>query len=213
MAAKKTTRRLSVTWRPQAAAPCAIWLAPYSESTTTAANAPLPLPPLPSLSLAASSPAPPTAALVPRVPLSQRPPPPRPPCTWWATSERRWRAGASLQPTGRPPGDSHGSRSLCWRRVYVTVTFPYGAAHGCRRLPLLEAGAGGFLASPASRGVGLPSRHLGGSMRAAWGRSERAPPPPGLESAPRGPLQPLSSSSGAAVIVLATVLGRGNERF
>ena len=103
-----------------------------------------------------------------------------PSCTWWATSEHRWRAGASLQPTGRPPGDSHGSRSLCWRRVYVTVTFPYGAAHGCRRLPLLEAGAGGFLASPASRGVGIPSRHLGGSMRAALGRSERAPPPPGL---------------------------------
>ena len=111
-------------------------------------------------------------------------------CSWWATSERRCRSEASPQPTRRPPARSRRSRSLCRARVYVTVTLPYGAARSSRWLPLLEAAGGGFLASPAARGVGLPSRHLEGSGRPVWGRSEGAQPPPAREFGAQPPSSP-----------------------
>ena len=111
-------------------------------------------------------------------------------CSWWVTSERRCRSEASPQPTRRPPARSRRSRPLCRGRAYVTVTLPYGAARSSHRLPLLEAAGGGFLASPASRGVGLPSRHLEGSGRPVWGRSEGAQPPPAREFVAQPPSSP-----------------------
>ena len=111
-------------------------------------------------------------------------------CSWWATSERRCRSEASPQPTRRPRTRSRCSRPLCCGRAYVTVTLPYGAARSSHRLPLLEAAGGGFLASPASRGVGLPSRHLEGSGRPVWGRSEGAQPPPAREFGAQPPSSP-----------------------
>ena len=111
-------------------------------------------------------------------------------CSWWATSERCCRSEAPPQPTRRPPARSRRSRPLCCGRAYVTVTCPYGAARSSRRLPLLEAAGGGFLASPASRGVGLPSRHLEGSGRPVWGRSEGAQPPPAREFGAQPPSSP-----------------------
>ena len=111
-------------------------------------------------------------------------------CSWWATSERCCRSEASPQPTRRPPARSRRSRPLCRGRACVTVTLPYGAAGSSRRLPLLEAAGGGFLASPAARGVGLPSRHLEGSGRPVWGRSEGGQPPPAREFGAQPPSSP-----------------------
>ena len=74
--------------------------------------------------------------------------------------------------------------------IFVADVMARRAPLGCRLLPLLEAAGGGFLAYPASRGVGLPSRHLGGSVRAAWDRSEGAQPPPSLDSRAQMPSTP-----------------------
>ena len=144
-------------------------------------------------------------------------------CSWWATSERRCRSEASPQPTRRPPARSRRSRPLCRGRAYVTVTLPYGAARSSRWLPLLEAAGGGFLASPASRGVGLPSRHLEGSGRPVWGRSEGAQPPPARESGAQPPSSPIPDrlrvlferrfrALGRYVTVVVAVSRRANAR-
>ena len=144
-------------------------------------------------------------------------------CSWWATSERCCRSEASPQPTRRPPARSRRSRPLCCGRAYVTVTCPYGAARSSRRLPLLEAAGGGFLASPASRGVGLPSRHLEGSGRPLWGHSEGAQPPSAREFGAQPPSSPILDhprvlferrfrALGRRVIVLVAASRRADAR-
>ena len=144
-------------------------------------------------------------------------------CSWWATSERCCRSEAPPQPTRRPPARSRRSRPLCCGRAYVTVTCPYGAARSSRRLPLLEAAGGGFLASPASRGVGLPSRHLEGSGRPLWGHSEGAQPPSAREFGAQPPSSPVPDhprvlferrfrALGRRVIVLVAASRRADAR-
>ena len=144
-------------------------------------------------------------------------------CSWWATSERRCRSEASPQPTRRPPARSRRSRPLCRGRAYVTVTLPYGAARSSHRLPLLEAAGGGFLASPASWGVGLPSRHLEGPGRPVWDRSEGAQPPSAREFGAQPPSSPVPDhpcvlferrfrALGRRVIVLAAASWRADAR-